>query len=102
MLAELPDIVQMLLALAFVIALMGGLALIAKRIIPGAAQQLQVKANHRRIKIIERLPLDPRKQLAIIECDGEEHLVILGPQSDTVIKQNLEKTAHGNDVQKAA
>ena len=34
----------------------------------------------RRVELIERLPLDARRSVALIRRDGREHLILLGPE----------------------
>lgn len=84
---ELFGLVRMLGALVFVLVLMGGLAFILKRLgLPGVTPRLQCK---RRLQIVELLPLDARRRLALLQCDDEQHLVILGPSGETVIKTGI-------------
>ena len=89
--STLPDLVRVFLALAFIVALMGGLAFVMKRLglsdIPTAP-----KGEKKRLKLVESLVLDRSRRLVIIQRDDKQHLVILGPNSETVIEQNI-KTA---------
>ncbi len=39
----------------------------------------------RRIRVTETLPLDARRRLVMVRCDGREHLLLLGINSDVVI-----------------
>ncbi len=56
----------------------------------GLATNASIKTSEkRRLKIVESLPLDPRRRLAIIKCDDKEHLVILGQNGETVIASNI-------------
>jgi flagellar protein FliO/FliZ len=91
--AELPDIVRLLLALTFVIALMGGLAFILKKTGLGGAKAENTKDNKKRLKLIEVLPLDTRRRLVIVQCDKKQHLVLLGANADTVIETNIQTNA---------
>lgn len=85
---QLPQILRLLAALAFVIAMMGGLALILKKIgLPGS---LTAPNSKRRLKIVEMLALDTRRRLVLLQCDDKQHLVILGASSETVIKTDIE------------
>lgn len=43
----------------------------------------------RRLKLIETLPLDARRRLVIVRCDEVEHLLVLGPQQETIVASNL-------------
>jgi flagellar biogenesis protein FliO len=85
--SDLPDIVRMLVALILVIALMGGLALALKRLGLSGAQPL--KASGKRLAVIEKLPLDPRRQLVLLQRDNIQHLVILSTNGETVIETGI-------------
>ena len=84
----LPQFLRLAMALLFVLLLMGGLAMLLKKL--GLATNASIKTSEkRRLKIVESLPLDPRRRLAIIKCDDKEHLVILGQNGETVIASNI-------------
>lgn len=84
----LSQLFRLLVALGVVVALMGGLAFILKKL--GLSTNQSIKnTDKRRLKIIESLPLDPRRRLAIIQCDEKEHLVILGANTETVIETDI-------------
>jgi flagellar protein FliO/FliZ len=82
-LITLTDILKLLAALGFVIGLMGLLAFGLKKL--GLAQGMPTGGPSRRLKIIESLPLDPRRRAVILRCDEKDHLVILGPGGETVV-----------------
>ena len=85
----LSQIIRLVLALAFVLALMGGLTLLMKKL--GLSANTSIKSGEkRRLKIVESLPLDARRRLAILKCDDKEHLVILGANRETVIENDIE------------
>lgn len=82
------QIIQLILTLAFVVALMGGLAFLIKRL--GLAGATPVYKGQKRLKIIESQTLDARRRLVLIRCDDKEHLVLLGINGDTIIKTDIE------------
>ncbi len=84
---ETQQLLRFFAALVFVIALMGGLALLMRRI--GSNHPLTAP-HKRRLKIVETLPVDARRRLVLLKRDNKEHLVILGPNSETVIERNIE------------
>ncbi|MGH1375733.1 MAG: FliO/MopB family protein [Alphaproteobacteria bacterium] len=85
---ELPQFMRLLIALAIVLALMGGLSFFLKKL--GLSTQTHVKGgDSKRLKVLETLPLDARRRLAIIQCDDKEHLIILGANSELVIDKDL-------------
>jgi len=87
-LENLPDLVRLILALALVVALMGGLAFVLKQL--GLAGALPSKpAEAKRLKVLERLTLDTRRQLVLIERDSTQHLVILGAAGETVVECDI-------------
>lgn len=86
--AELPQFVKLVLALAIVVGLMGGLAFLLKKL--GIATEARLKSgNENRLKIIESIPLDARRRLVILRRDDQDHVVILGPNSETVLETNI-------------
>lgn len=89
---EAVDYIKFLAALFLVLGLMGGLALVLKNFNIGGASI--VPSDKRRLRIIEALPLDPRRKAVLLSRDGVEHLVILGPAGETVVEANIQK----NDV----
>ncbi len=92
---EALDYFKFVAALAFVLALMGGLALIMRRL--GLGQPLNTN-NKRRLKIVETLPVDARRRLVLIQRDDRQHLVILGPSSETVIESGIHDAANKDTV----
>lgn len=94
----LPMLVRMLVALIAVVGLMGGLALVLKKAgLSGALAENDGAGKTKRLKVIERLPLDARRQLAIIRCDTQEHLVILSATGETVIETDLKASKTKKD-----
>lgn len=87
----LHDYLKFFAALLFVLGLMGGLALILRRIGLGPASM--VPADKRRLKVIEILPLDARRKAVLLSRDGVEHLVILGGTGETVVETNIQAQA---------
>lgn len=87
---NLQDFAQMLLALAFVVALMGGLSYLVRKLgIAGAATAAMNNKDSKRLRVVERLPLDPRRQAILLARDNIEHLIILGPDGQTLIESNI-------------
>jgi len=81
---------RFLLALVFVLALIGVLAVLARRIgfrYPATAVR---RNRNKRLSIVEVAPVDGRRRLVLIRRDGVEHLLLLGPNSETVVETNIE------------
>jgi flagellar protein FliO/FliZ len=85
---ELPQFLRLIIALAIVLSLMGGLALLLKKL--GLAEKAPtLRNNKRRLRLVESLPLDARRRLVLLECDDKQHLVILSATSETLIKSDI-------------
>lgn len=93
--SDLPQILRIIAAFAFVMALMGGFLIVLKKL--NLAQGNPAK---RRLKIVEVLYLDSKRKLAIIQRDEKQHLVILGPSSETVIERGIESGQDNNIIAK--
>ena len=79
---SLATYLQFALALIFVVALIGGLAVLARRVGLGG---LAPAGKQRRLAIVEVLAVDNRRRLVLLRRDGVEHLILLGPAGDTVV-----------------
>lgn len=92
---QLPIFVRMVISLIIVIALMGGLAMIIKHL--GLANVAALaQGQQSRLSVLERHPLDPRRQLVLIQRDDQQHLVILGVDGETVIETNIKTVKSKN------
>ena len=87
----LPELLRFGAALVFVLALMTGLGLVLKRINTGSYKG--ALTPKRRLKVSEMLSIDARRRLVLIQRDDREHLVILGPNGETVIEVGIESTS---------
>lgn len=84
----LDDYIRFLLALVFVLALIGLLAWLAKRFgVPGAFSRPRAT---RRLSLVESLPIDARHRLVLVRRDAVEHLVMLGAGGDSLIETGIE------------
>jgi len=79
--------IQFALALLFVLGLIGVLAVVARR--AGFGYGVPAKTGRRRLAVAEVLPLDGRRKLVLLRRDQTEHLVILGPTSETVVERSI-------------
>lgn len=85
-------LLQMISALAFVLALMGLLALILKRFGLNGPVATPVPGTTPRLRILEILSLSPQHRALIIARDDTQHLVILGPNGETVVETGIKAT----------
>ncbi len=75
--------VRAFFALIATLALIGAVAWIAKRF---GMMQLRVRGMpEKRMKVLERLMLDPRRTLLLVRLDETEHLLLLSPAGDCVV-----------------
>ena len=91
---DYQDYLKFLAALIFVLSLMGGLALIIKRL--GLGQSAIISPNKKRLKTVEVLPIDARRKAVLLQRDDKQHLVLLGPSGETVIETNIEAPNDAN------
>jgi flagellar protein FliO/FliZ len=82
------EILRFLASLLFVIGLMGGLWYILKKIGVNGSYSLPT-SKKRRLKIIEILPIDMRHKAVLLRRDDKDHLVILGPNGETVVEHSI-------------
>lgn len=84
------------LALIFVLALIGLLAWLARRMGFGIpVQSFRQQKKSRRLGMVEVMALDGRRRLVLLRRDGVEHLVILGPAGETVIETGIPAGSDG-------
>ena len=83
----MAEIIRIFAAFIAVLGLIGLCALAAKK--AGLVAASGGFSKKRRLALVETLALDPKRRVAIIKCDGAEHLIVLGATSETVIDKNL-------------
>ena len=79
--------IRLIAALVFVLALMGGLWIILRKL--GLSGPQRLASGKRRLRIVESLPLDSRRRALILQRDNTQHLVILGPTGETVVETQI-------------
>ncbi len=88
---EFTDYLRFVAALAFVVGLIGLLAIAAKRF--GMAPRIVKDPGRKgRLAIVDMAPLDGRRRLVLVRRDDVEHLVILGANSETVVETGIPAT----------
>lgn len=76
---EFTDFLRAVFALAVTLGLVGLAAVGLRRYGPDALARFgQPQRKERRLRVVETLVLDPARRLLIIECDGQERLLLLG------------------------
>lgn len=81
---ELADYSRFFLALAFVLALIWGLAVLTKRF--GLDKKLRgVTGGQGRLQVLDVLYLDPKRKLTLVRADAQEYLLLLTAENAHVI-----------------
>ena len=78
--------VQAVLALGFVLGLIGLLSYILRKF---SAESFLVKKGtdtKKSLNIVEILPLDSKRRMVIIQRDNKKHLLLLGMGNDVVVE----------------
>lgn len=78
---------QFVVALLFVLALIGVATMLARRF--GLAHAPRPASRKRRLAVEEILPLDGKRRLVLIRRDAVEHLVLLGANSEVVVERGV-------------
>lgn len=87
---DLDDYFRFLLALVFVIGLIGLLAILIRRFGGRSTQFLSSRMGRsRRLSIVETLPIDARRRLVLVRRDDKEHLVLLGASQELLIENEI-------------
>lgn len=95
---DLEVYLRFVLALVFVLGLIGGLALLARRF--GFGGRMIVKAGMKqRLSVSEVRPLDARHKLVLITRDDKEHLLLIGPTNSLVVESDIAAAAIGQGEQ---
>lgn len=92
---------RFLLALVFVLALIGGLTWAARRFGLGG-KLIPNKDGARRLEVVEVVTLDARRKLVLLRRDRMEHLVLLGSTNDLLLEAKIPAQAQGQDRTQAA
>lgn len=79
---------QAVLALVFVLALIGLLTVLARRFGIGSPAVTMGHKN-KRVQIVEVTPLDARRRLVLVRRDDREHLILLGSEREQVVESNI-------------
>jgi flagellar protein FliO/FliZ len=83
---EFFDVLRYFGALLLVLAMVGGVGLLARRFgVPGVTKADSIK----RLAVVEMLLVGPRQRLIILRRDNVEHLVLSGPDGASVIESGI-------------
>lgn len=84
---EWGALLKMVAALILVLGLMGGLTMLLRKL--GLSGHVRTSGRTPRLKFVESVPLDNRRRLALVQRDDVQHLVIFGPNGETVIETGI-------------
>jgi len=90
------------LALIFVIALIGVLAVLTRRLGFGFPAGASKSAGERRIEVVEIAPLDARRKLVLVRRDDVEHLLVISPTTELVVERSIRDGGDFRDALDAA
>ena len=94
----MDDYLRFALALIFVIALIGVLALLVRRLGFGFPAGVTKSAGNRRIEVVELATLEVRRKLVLARRDDVEHLLLISPTSELVIEPGIRDGADFRDA----
>jgi flagellar protein FliO/FliZ len=80
---EITSLLRAGFALVIVLGLIALIAYLARRF--GLAGNGAPGRAERRLSVVETMTLDPKRRVLLIKCDQTEHLILLGPSSETVL-----------------
>lgn len=81
------DYLRFVLSLAVVLGLIMLCAWLVRRFRLGSCAETPV--NSGRLKLVERLVINPQQHLVIIKQDDQEHLLLLGPETGVLIERAI-------------
>jgi flagellar biogenesis protein FliO len=89
---ELPTAVNFVIALAFVLLLIGAAAWLVRRF--GVTRTAAAaRGRQPRLAVIDSASVDGRRKLVIIRRDNVEHLLMIGGPTDVVVETNIVRGA---------
>ncbi len=94
---EFSGYLKFVLALIFVIGLIGLLSFLIRRFGMGAIAPYR-KSAERRLSVIEVTVVDTKRRLVLVRRDDKEHLILLGANSELLIESGIPaRPAEGRD-----
>jgi flagellar protein FliO/FliZ len=83
----LDTYLRFLIALVFVVAMIGALAWVVRRF--GWGSRFVAPAGKKRLSVLEVLPIDGKRRLVLLRRDAAEHLILLGLDGDLLIETTI-------------
>ena len=78
---------RFVVALAFVLALIGAMAWLARRF--GFAPPSRLPGQPRRLQVVETLAVDARRRLVLVRRDQTEHLILVGGANELTVETGI-------------
>ena len=91
---EFGDYLRFVFALLFVLALIGVLVAVARRFGLGFGAPTR-NGRHRRLSIVEVIPIDGKRRMVLLRRDFTEHLILLGTGPDLLIESGIPAPTNG-------
>jgi len=94
---DISTYLRFVIALVFVLALIGFLVTLARKFnigygMPGLKGQ-KGRTRERRLSIVEVMPVDSKRRLVLVRRDDREHLILLGPATELVVEDGIDAMA---------
>lgn len=83
------DLLRYGLALVAVILLAVAAAAIYRYLLPTGPRIPRIARKDRRLRIVELMPIDGRRQLVLVRRDQTEHLLLLFAERGIVVERNI-------------
>lgn len=93
---DIGNYMRFVLALVFVLALIALMTVVARKLGFGHNTTM-MSGKERRLGVVEIMPLDARRKLVLVRRDDKEHLLMLGPSSETVVERGIDRGARSDD-----
>lgn len=79
---------QFVLALLVLAGLLGAFAIGLKKLSTSTFFTKLSPVRDRRMRLLETLPIDPKRRVVLVQVDDREHVLMIGGGTDIVIEQN--------------
>lgn len=100
---DLSLYLRFLLALLFVLGLIGGFAWLVRRFGFGGRM---IPKGGRRLSVLEVQPVDARHKLVLLRRDATDHLILIGPNQSLLVERSIpaeeDSTAFAEQLEREA
>lgn len=97
----MTTITALLLVIGLVVLVFGGLQMLKRRAeaSPGSpiGALFKAKTTEARLRVVEQISIDGKRQLVLIRRDDVEHLVMTGGPTDVVIETGIKTESSGRE-----